>query len=74
MGDFYARWMNDPKDGKAEALREAQLALLHGAPVATQTGRARGPHLDEEAPPVRQTNDYSHPYYWAPFVLVGNFQ
>ena len=74
MGDFYARWMNDPKDGKAEALRQAQLALLHGAPAAAQTGRARGPHLDEETPPARQTNDYSHPYYWAPFVLVGNFQ
>ena len=74
MGDFYARWMNDPKDGKAEALRQAQLALLHGAPAASETGRARGPHLDEEAPPAHQTNDYSHPYYWAPFVLVGNFQ
>jgi CHAT domain-containing protein len=74
MGDFYARWMNDPKDGKAEALREAQLALLHGGSAEGQTGRARGFDLDEEAPAAHLANDYSHPYYWAPFVLVGNFQ
>ncbi len=35
--------------GRAEALRQAQLSLLH-------------------------SSDFSHPYYWAPFVLVGNWQ
>jgi CHAT domain-containing protein len=54
MSDFYARWVAHPADGKAESLRQAQLALLH-APAA------HGP-------------DYSHPFYWAPFVLMGNFQ
>jgi CHAT domain-containing protein len=53
MSDFYSRWVKLPADGKAEALRQAQLALLHGTgPAAT----------------------YAHPFYWAPFVLIGNFQ
>ena len=30
MSDFYARWVKYPADGKAEALRQAQLAFLRG--------------------------------------------
>ena len=52
MSDFYARWVNAPAAGKAEALRQAQLAFLR----------------------MPQTAGYSHPYYWAPFVLIGNFK
>jgi CHAT domain-containing protein len=51
MSDFYARWIKAPAEGKAEALRQAQLALLRGSDAA-----------------------FSHPYYWAPFVLIGNYQ
>jgi CHAT domain-containing protein len=29
MADFYRRWITSPSLSKAEALREAQLALLH---------------------------------------------
>ncbi len=49
MSDFYSRWLAHAADGKAESLRQAQLALLQKA-------------------------DYAHPFYWAPFVLIGNFQ
>ena len=52
MSDFYSRWVKDPADGKAEALRQAQLALLRGSGGSS----------------------YSHPFYWAPFVLIGNYQ
>jgi len=24
--------------------------------------------------PAGETYDLSHPYYWAPFVLIGNFR
>ena len=42
MSDFYARWVKDPADGKAEALRQAQLALLQGTcRVPRRTQRAR---------------------------------
>jgi CHAT domain-containing protein/Tfp pilus assembly protein PilF len=58
MSDFYARWVKTPAEGKAEALRRAQLGLLHGE---TATSRSSG-------------GNYSHPFYWAPFVLIGNYQ
>jgi CHAT domain-containing protein len=74
MSDFYSRWLKDPADGKAEALRQAQLALLKG-PAASPGGRSqRG--FEAVGAPTAAAHDagYSHPFYWAPFVLIGNFQ
>ncbi|MGD1062249.1 MAG: tetratricopeptide repeat protein, partial [Terracidiphilus sp.] len=34
MSDFYARWVQNPALGKAEALRQAQLAFLNGTAIA----------------------------------------
>ena len=42
MSDFYARWVKNPADGKAEALRQAQLALLRGLPHACAPKSPRG--------------------------------
>jgi len=47
MTEFYQA-INRPNVSKAQALRQAQLSLLH-------------------------SSQYQHPYYWAPFVLVGNW-
>lgn len=47
MIKFY-RELGKPEITKAEALRRAQVALLH-------------------------QDDYASPYYWAPFVLLGNW-
>jgi CHAT domain-containing protein len=47
MIKFY-RELGKPEITKAEALRRAQVALLH-------------------------QDDYMSPYYWAPFVLLGNW-
>ena len=74
---------------KAEALRQAQLALLHGSYTAdaqTQTSILEGRRTtgmrsqsaepqDESFPPSTNTtkkSPFSHPYYWAPFILMGN--
>ncbi len=71
---------------KAEALRQAQLALLHGAVDALAPGAHRQvdrPDADESpstsmpaAPafPVDPKAPYAHPYYWAPFILMGNWR
>lgn len=66
----------------AEALRQAQLALLAG-PQAAKAAPSRGVRLQPEAGGERQSPamhampampaGYAHPYYWAPFILMGNW-
>jgi CHAT domain-containing protein/tetratricopeptide (TPR) repeat protein len=52
----------EKRDGttKVQALRQAQLALLENRL-----------NWGTEAP--SQGVDYSHPYYWAPFIMLGNW-
>ena len=75
MSDFYARWMKHPAGGKAEALRQAQLALLHSDANGTSNpGKERGAEIEQDSTSEARKPGYSHPFYWAPFVLIGNFQ
>ncbi len=72
MSDFYDRWVKNPAQGKAEALRQAQLAFLRGALAATGASTGRG--FESVGPMQTSSLGYAHPYYWAPFVLIGNYQ
>jgi CHAT domain-containing protein/tetratricopeptide (TPR) repeat protein len=74
MSDFYARWVKEPAIGKAEALRQAQLAFLHGSSSAPHAGTGRGVQIADQDATMPPTTSYAHPYYWAPFVLIGNYQ
>ena len=58
---------------KAAALRAAQLALLTGESPLTE-GAARAGAVPSPREGTVPTTDlgYSHPYYWAPFILIGN--
>ncbi|MEM8641200.1 MAG: CHAT domain-containing protein, partial [Cyanobacteria bacterium P01_G01_bin.54] len=70
MNQFYDQLGNPDVPIKAEALRQAQLALLRG-----ETSLANGTIGDVPLPPelARFTNaDLSHPYYWSAFTLVGS--
>ncbi len=64
---------------KAEALRQAQLALLRGeTPLDTKTDDQRGAkRADVGSAQAAYVTDpkapYAHPYYWAPFILMGNW-
>jgi CHAT domain-containing protein/predicted negative regulator of RcsB-dependent stress response len=74
MADFYKRWASgDGKVGKGEALRQAQLDLLLGKGKAGAGTADRGLSTDT-AQPAPAAGDLSHPYYWAPFVLAGNWK
>ncbi|MEJ6484164.1 CHAT domain-containing protein [Nostoc punctiforme UO1] len=46
---------------KAETLRQAQVSLINGS------WKVRSHNV-----PVGAVSDFSHPYYWASFILIGN--
>lgn len=64
---------------KAEALRQAQRALLEGAHAAPAAANAQisGGLVRPSAntPPFESDPKapFAHPYFWAPFILMGNW-
>ena len=65
MRNFYSLRLQNPGMSKAEALRQAQVSMLRGtAPGAPPSGPA----------PVAGDLRHAHPYFWAPFVLIGNWR
>ena len=83
MSNFYRLRAASASESKVEVLRRAQLELITGKVAGGQGGGAQrilvqgqpsstaasGPAFtpDPQAP-------FSHPFYWAPFVLIGNFR
>ncbi|NER78980.1 MAG: CHAT domain-containing protein [Leptolyngbya sp. SIO1D8] len=63
---------------KAEALQQAQLSLLQGEEFLTerlaviQAGQTPRGSLVPVNPTEDEPSGLSHPYYWAPFILIGN--
>jgi CHAT domain-containing protein/tetratricopeptide (TPR) repeat protein len=82
MQTFYRLRDSRPELSKAEALRQAQVQLLAGLEpsiAAAGVPDSRQGHTDgpTATPPQLMRNPqrpYAHPYYWAPFVLVGNWR
>jgi CHAT domain-containing protein/Flp pilus assembly protein TadD len=67
MQNFYQNW--SMHISKSEALQRAQLLLLHGScQSADKVGRCSEERAQSEV------THYAHPYYWAPFVLMGNWR
>ena len=74
ISDFYDRWLKHAADGKGEALRQAQLAFVQGTAANASAAPGRGFEAEGATPAAARITDYSHPYYWAPFVLIGNYR
>jgi len=79
MNALYKAHQVDHKD-KAESLRQAQLTLLHASAqdAAPSGGQQRGLARMAAAPasggtPGDPNAPFAHPYYWAPFILMGNW-
>ena len=82
MQNFYRLHADQPRMTKAEALREAQLAFIRGE-IAGGTGEdnRRGMRVSKVKGETEEAgffnpdekNPYSHPFFWAPFILMGNW-
>ena len=60
---------------KTEALQQAQIALITGDLTAVGYPRGDGTigFLSAETGlPAAVSSNLNHPYYWAPFILIGN--
>ncbi|MBW4447694.1 MAG: CHAT domain-containing protein [Spirirestis rafaelensis WJT71-NPBG6] len=65
MTAFYT-FLASSKLTKSEALRQAQIALITGkSPSSKQQNGSNNV-------PAGVGGSFNHPYYWAPFILIGN--
>jgi len=58
MSEFYRLRKTNPRLTKSQALQMAQKEMIDGKLLS----------------PDAKTQRYSHPYYWAPFILIGNWR
>ncbi len=71
MTEFYTKLKTAPT--KAEALRQAQVAMLEGK-VKFENGALVGDEYREPLPTELNIEDkvLSHPHYWSGFTMIGN--
>jgi CHAT domain-containing protein len=58
VSDLFRRQARDPKLSRAEALRQAELALMDGPGFTDDDGN--------------QLFSYAHPLFWAPYTVMGD--
>ena len=91
MGEFYRQRLQGNAITKAQALQQAQLALLNGNTQSQNATASASPGATMDASqednrglpqPKPATNPstaadpnrpWAHPFFWAPFVLMGNW-
>lgn len=82
MSEFYRLRQDNAQQTKAEAMQLAQRAMIEGKlqPTTGETTRsAKSVTSKDDKPgeppfPFDQTKPYAHPYYWSPFILIGNWR
>jgi CHAT domain-containing protein len=73
MREFYRIRETNPAMTKLDALRQAQLEMLRGKSAASRSSQRALVHETVGSPSAPQPQDFRHPYFWAPFFLMGNW-
>ncbi len=79
---FYKIKKEQPQFPKGEALRQAQLLLLHGTNKAQKVEGGEKGLVEEPKKAVEglrlfmkdEKAPFAHPYYWSSFILIGNWR
>jgi len=72
MSNFYEQLQSTPI--KSAALRQAQLNLLQSKAVV-EDKQIKGLNVEVDLPAIslsEQNQDFTHPYYWSGFTVIGN--
>lgn len=79
MAEFYRIKKANPTMNKAEAIRLAQKEMIDGR--IKSSGKSNTCRAEEFAAGTKPNEfkcdpnaPYSHPYFWSPFVLIGNWR
>jgi CHAT domain-containing protein len=79
MQHFYANLVTNGTQSqitKVKALQKAQLSLLHSDNESESAKTKSGQVVIEKRlrsnVQTRSKTNFAHPYYWAPFILIGN--
>ncbi len=76
MQNFYKNLANSKQPiTKAEAMRLAELQLLYNKEVTVSDIKRAGGLIPEglqSSGKKPESKTFAHPYYWSPFVLIGN--
>jgi CHAT domain-containing protein/Tfp pilus assembly protein PilF len=72
MREFY-QLRQSLRLSKAEALRQAQLLALRGSAQSDPAEEPRGVATADDPETGDSRAPYAHPYYWASFILIGNW-
>lgn len=80
MNEFYT-FLSVQKLSKTESLRQAQIKLIYGKYSAAEIEKRRSDLAGEVPTDATQIpfqkdekRPFAHPFYWSPFVLIGNWQ
>lgn len=82
MLKFYETRKANPNLPKGEALRQAQFALLRGNYKIDEYNKidrseiVKFGNASAAQPPFKkdEKRPFAHPYYWSPFILIGNWK
>ena len=81
MAEFYRIKKETPAITKSTALQRAQMNLMRGKYKSVEESKNRAEPFTSQGGNITQPAfvpdpkaPYAHPFYWAPFILIGNWR